>query len=68
MALGLLQYLLGQKYLKNVGNFLGSSENAKDKETMKKPLTSIEKDRIIVLLISFLLVIVFWGALNKQVV
>ncbi|WP_108803478.1 peptide MFS transporter [Aquimarina sp. Aq107] len=65
MALGLLQYLLGQKYLKNVGNFLGSSENAKDKETMKKPLTSIEKDRIIVLLISFLLVIVFWGAFEQ---
>ncbi|MBQ4805511.1 peptide MFS transporter [Aquimarina sp. MMG015] len=65
MALGLLQYLLGQKYLKNVGNFLGSSENAKDKETMKKPLTSIEKDRIVVLLISFLLVIVFWGAFEQ---
>ncbi|WP_298541798.1 peptide MFS transporter [uncultured Aquimarina sp.] len=65
MALGLLQYLLGQKYLKNVGNFLGTSEKVEDKEAMKKPLTKIEKDRIVVLLISFLLVIVFWGAFEQ---
>ena len=65
MALGLLQYLLGQKYLKEVGNFLGTSEKAEDKEAMKKPLTKIEKDRIVVLLISFLLVIVFWGAFEQ---
>lgn len=65
MALGLLQYLLGQKYLAGVGNFLGTSENAEDKEAMNKPLTKIEKDRIVVLLISFLLVIVFWGAFEQ---
>jgi len=65
MALGLMQYLLGQKYLKNVGNFLGVSENAAEKEAMKKPLTKIEKDRIIVLMISFLLVIIFWGAFEQ---
>ena len=65
MALGLLQYLLGQKYLKNVGNFLGASKKEEDKEAMKKPLTKVEKDRIVVLLISFLLVIVFWGAFEQ---
>ncbi|WP_353779007.1 oligopeptide:H+ symporter [Winogradskyella sp. 3972H.M.0a.05] len=65
MALGLLQYLLGQKHLKHVGNFLGTSENAEEKEAMKKPLTKIEKDRIVVLFISFLLVIVFWGAFEQ---
>jgi POT family proton-dependent oligopeptide transporter len=65
MALGLLQYLLGQKYLKHVGNFLGTSENQLDKDAMKKPLTKIEKDRVIVLFISFLLVIVFWGAFEQ---
>ena len=65
MALGLLQYLVGQKYLKNVGNFLGASENKEEKEAMNKPLTSIEKDRVIVLFISFLLVIVFWGAFEQ---
>ncbi len=65
MALGLLQYLLGQKYLENVGNFLGASEKKEDKDAMKRPLTKIEKDRIVVLLISFLLVIVFWGAFEQ---
>ncbi len=65
MTLGLVQYLLGQKYLKNVGNFYGDSDNIEDLETMKKPLTKIEKDRVIVLFISFLLVIVFWGAFEQ---
>ncbi|KZS39401.1 MFS transporter [Aquimarina aggregata] len=65
MALGLIQFLWGQKYLVNVGNFLGTSEKTEDKEAMKKPLTKIEKDRVIVLLISFLLVIVFWGAFEQ---
>ena len=65
MALGLIQYLVGQKYLKNVGNFLGTSENQVEKEAMKKPLTKVEKDRVIVLFISFLLVIVFWGAFEQ---
>jgi POT family proton-dependent oligopeptide transporter len=48
-----------------VGNFLGTSENEVDKEAMKKPLTKIEKDRVIVLFVSFLLVIVFWGAFEQ---
>ena len=65
MALGLIQYLVGQKYLKHVGNFLGSSENQLDKDAMNKPLTKVEKDRVIVLFISFLLVIVFWGAFEQ---
>ncbi len=65
MTLGLIQYLIGQKYLKHVGNFLGSSTSEKDKEAFKKPLTKTEKDRIVVLFISFLLVIVFWGAFEQ---
>lgn len=65
MALGLVQYLAGQKHLKTVGNFLGASENAEEKEAMKKPLTKIEKDRVVVLFISFILVIVFWGAFEQ---
>ncbi|WP_461302646.1 peptide MFS transporter [Aureisphaera sp.] len=65
MALGLIQYLAGQKHLKLVGNFLGTSENLEEKEAMKKPLTKIEKDRVVVLFISFLLVIVFWGAFEQ---
>jgi POT family proton-dependent oligopeptide transporter len=65
MALGLIQYLIGQKHLTTVGNFLGNSENKEEKEAMKKPLSKIEKDRMVVLLISFLLVIVFWGAFEQ---
>ncbi|MDO5970819.1 peptide MFS transporter [Flavivirga aquimarina] len=65
MALGLIQYIVGQKHLKHVGNFLGASENVKEKEAMKKPLTKIEKDRVVVLFVSFLLVIVFWGAFEQ---
>ena len=65
MLLGQAVFILGQKYLKHVGNFLGNSENLADKEAMKKPLNKIEKDRVIVLLISFLIVIVFWGAFEQ---
>ena len=65
MALGLIQYVLGQKYLRHVGNFLGESKNEEEKVSMKKPLTKIEKDRVVVLFISFLLVIVFWGAFEQ---
>ncbi|PIF01009.1 MAG: MFS transporter [Maribacter sp.] len=65
MALGLIQYVFGQKYLKHVGNFLGVSENQVEKEALKKPLTKIEKDRVVVLFISFILVIVFWGAFEQ---
>ncbi len=65
MALGLIQYVIGQKHLKHVGNYLGKSTNKEDKEALKRPLTKVEKDRIVVLFISFLLVIVFWGAFEQ---
>ncbi len=65
MALGMLIFYLGQPYLKDVGNFMGKSESKAELEKLKKPLTGIEKDRIIVLLISFLLVIIFWGAYEQ---
>ena len=65
MALGLIQYIFGQKYLAHVGNFLGTSEKSENKESLNKSLTKIEKDRVVVLLISFVLVIVFWGAFEQ---
>lgn len=65
MLLGLVQYVLGQKHLKHVGNFLGTSENEEEKAAMNKPLTKIEKDRVTVLLLSFVLVILFWGAFEQ---
>lgn len=65
MLLGLVVYIRGQKYLTHVGNFIGNSASDEEKAIMKKPLTKIEKDRTIVLLISFLIIIVFWGAFEQ---
>jgi len=65
MALGLIQYLVGQKHLKYVGNNTNKSIDPEEKAAMKRPLNKIEKDRMIVLFISFLLVIVFWGAFEQ---
>ncbi len=65
MLLGLIQYVVGQKHLKYVGNNTNKSIDPEEKEAMKRPLTKIEKDRVIVLFISFILVIVFWGAFEQ---
>ncbi|MGV8947671.1 MAG: peptide MFS transporter [Lutibacter sp.] len=65
MTIGMIVYYMGMPYLAHVGNFIGKSGSDEDKEAMKKPLTSIEKDRVKVLLISFLIVIVFWGAFEQ---
>ena len=65
MLFGQLIYIFGQKHLSQVGNFLGKSNKQESNIEFNKPLTSIEKDRIIVLLLSFLIVIVFWGAFEQ---
>jgi len=65
MLLGLIQYVAGQKHLKYVGNNASDSENEEEKAAMKRPLNKIEKDRVVVLFISFILVIVFWGAFEQ---
>lgn len=65
MALGLIQYLAGQKHLKYVGNNTNKSINEEEKAAMKRPLSKVEKDRVVVLFISFILVIVFWGAFEQ---
>ncbi|MDX1766672.1 peptide MFS transporter [Arenibacter troitsensis] len=65
MLLGLLQFVLGRKYLVGVGDFLGKSTNVEDQEALKRPLNKMEKDRVIVLILSFLMVIVFFGAFEQ---
>ncbi|RFC55408.1 peptide MFS transporter [Brumimicrobium aurantiacum] len=66
MLLGQAVYMWGQKYLVGVGEFSGGDKVSEaEKEAAKRPLTKIEKDRVIVLLISFLIVIVFWGAFEQ---
>ncbi|EIJ37941.1 peptide MFS transporter [Galbibacter orientalis] len=64
MFVGQLVYIWGQKYLKHVGNPI-SSKNEQDRELLNKPLTKIEKDRVKVLLISFLLIVLFWAAFEQ---
>ena len=65
MLVGQSVFIFGQKHLKHVGNFVGSDSSLVNFDKAKKPLTKIEKDRILVLLISFLIVIVFWGAFEQ---
>ncbi len=64
MFLGQIVYVWGQKYLKGVGDLI-SVKNEKDREILEKPLTSVEKDRVKVLLLSFLLIILFWAAFEQ---
>lgn len=64
MALGQLVYMFGLKHLEGVGDFLGKKDSP-DKDLMKKPLTKIEKDRMLVMFLSFLIIIVFWGAFEQ---
>ena len=63
MALGQIVFVFGQKYLKDVGNLIPHDVIDGTKEKVK--LNSIEKDRIIVLLLSFIVVIVFWAAYEQ---
>ena len=65
MLLGQLVYMTGQKHLIHVGNLLTKTENPEEKEKYNQPLTKIEIDRVKVLLLSFLIVIVFWGAFEQ---
>lgn len=64
MVIGQIVYIYGQKYLSHVGN-LALTESEEARAEMKRPLTSIEKDRIKVLLLSFLLIILFWAAFEQ---
>ncbi|MBD1262289.1 peptide MFS transporter [Maribacter polysiphoniae] len=66
MLLGQVVFIWGQRFLTGVGEFSGG-KNVSEKERIaaKRPLSKIEKDRVLVLLISFLIVIVFWGAFEQ---
>jgi POT family proton-dependent oligopeptide transporter len=64
MALGQVVYVYGIKFLGSVGNFIGN-EDSPNKDLLKKPLNSVEKDRMLVMFLSFLIIIVFWGAFEQ---
>ncbi len=63
MLFGQAVYLWGQKYLKEVGNLVQVQKT--EGATKSVALTKIEKDRIVVLLISFIIVIIFWAAYEQ---
>lgn len=63
MLIGQGVYVWGQKFLVGIGDPIQSVPS--QKESANKPLTKIEKDRVIVLLLSFLIIIVFWGAFEQ---
>ena len=63
MIFGQIVYIWGLKHLKDVGNLVPVEKVSGSKKSV--PLTKIEKDRIVVLLISFIIVIVFWAAYEQ---
>lgn len=63
MALGQIVYVWGQKYLKNIGDFVPIKRESGTNRKVK--LSAIEKDRMIVLILSFIIVMVFWGAYEQ---
>jgi POT family proton-dependent oligopeptide transporter len=65
MLLGQFVYMAGQKHLTHVGNLLAKTEDSEAKKKYEQPLSLIEKDRVKILLLSFLIVIIFWGAFEQ---
>ncbi len=65
MVIGLIQYARGQKYLPDVGLIKGGEADPELEKLKKQPLTKVEKDRVVVLFITFFLTILFWGAFEQ---
>lgn len=63
MLLGVSVFLYGHKYLKHVGD--PPKLRTDTKTQIKNPLTKVEKDRMIVLFLSFIIIIVFWAAFEQ---
>ncbi len=63
MLLGLIVFLYGHKYLKDVGE--PPARKKESKAAIKTPLTKVEKDRMVVLFLSFIVIIAFWAAFEQ---
>ncbi|MGY8953096.1 MAG: peptide MFS transporter [Flavobacteriales bacterium] len=63
MILGQFVYVFGRKHLVGIGDLLKHSEE--HKHLLDKPLTKNEKDRMIVMFISFFIVMFFWAAYEQ---
>ncbi|MCH2214459.1 MAG: peptide MFS transporter [Flavobacteriales bacterium] len=64
MLLGQAVFMWGQKFLKGIGESTTDLSPA-EQEAKKRPLTRIERDRMMVMFISFALIIVFWGSFEQ---
>ncbi len=64
MLIGQIVYMWGQRYLTGIGDLLDKNDK-EDAAILNAPLTQVEKDRVKVLLISFLLIILFWAAFEQ---
>jgi POT family proton-dependent oligopeptide transporter len=65
MLIGQIVYIWGQKHLKGIGEFVPKQVDADSGRQAKIPLTKIEKDRMVVLGLTFLIAIIFWGAYEQ---
>lgn len=63
MLIGQMTFLYGQKYLATVGNLVSKEDS--EKQVRKEPLTKVEKDRLLVVGISFFIVLIFWMAFEQ---
>ena len=64
MVFGQIVFMWGTKFLKGIGESTSGLTKA-EQAAKKRPLTKVEKDRVKVIIISFLLIIVFWGAFEQ---
>lgn len=63
MLFGQAIYLWGHKYLKGVGEFVKKAKE--ETKAAAQPLTKIEKDRIVVIVLACILIVFFWAAYEQ---
>lgn len=63
MLVGQIVYVWGQKYLVGVGDYVPAKSD--DGTDNRAPLTPVEKDRMKVMILSFFIIVVFWGAFEQ---
>jgi len=66
MVLGLIIYIINQRYLKRVGNKIPRASKDKTQTVVREPLTGEDWKRIAVIFILFLFTILFWGAYEQK--
>ena len=62
MLIGQITFLYGQKHLTTVGNFVDVKTHV---EEPRAPLSKVERDRLLVVGISFFIVLIFWMAFEQ---